>query len=191
MNDISGAAEVHDHRYGASAERFENYACTIVAKRWKHEHISRSEVLEDFRMTEPPAEENSLLDPKGSHKLLKAVPLRSVTDHRKAGQIAAQKGSRRAQSKITSLPGNQAADENQLKFGAGFRTARVTETQAASNARLRDKKQFVAILGKLGIRLGRRGYDRCRVTIGRASERQISIQIPQLGHPFLLVVELA
>src|SRR5437870_7393239 len=111
MNNISGPAEVRDHRDGASAEGFENYACTIVAKRWKHEHISRSEVLEDFRMTEPPAEENSLLDPKGSHKLLKAVPLRSVTDHRKAGQIAAQKGSRRAQSKITSLPGNQAADE--------------------------------------------------------------------------------
>src|SRR6266446_3955247 len=140
MNDISGAAEVRDHRNGASAEGFENYACTIVAKRWKHEHISRSEVLEDFRVTEPAAEENSLLNPKRPRQLLEAVPLWTIADHGKSGQIAAQKRSRRAQSKITSLPGNQAANKNQLKFSPRLRTTRITVTQRASDARLRDKK---------------------------------------------------
>ena len=142
MNDIPGSAEVRDNRYGASGERFENYARTIVAKGWKHEHISRSEVLEDFRMAEPAAERNSLLDSKGSCQLLEAVPLRAIADHSKAGQITSQKGSSCAQSKITSLPGNQAANENQLKFGVGLRTARVTETKGASDAGLRDKKQL-------------------------------------------------
>src|SRR4029453_19492078 len=88
MNDISRAAEVRDHRYTSGAEGFENYACTIVAKRWKHEQISRSEALEDFLMAEPAAEGNSLLDPKGSCKLLEAVSLGAVADHRKPGQVA-------------------------------------------------------------------------------------------------------
>src|SRR6266550_6296383 len=191
MNDISRPAEVRDNGYGASGERFENYACAVVANGWKQHHVSGSQAPEDFRMADPPAERNSLLDPKGSHELLKAVPLWAITDHRKAGQIAAQKGSRRAQSKITSLPGNQPTNENQLKFGVGPRTARVIRTQAASDTRLRNKKQFTAICGELGIRLGRSGYDRCRMAIGGASERQISIQIPKVCHPFLLVVELA
>src|SRR4029453_7326757 len=106
MNDISGAAEVRDHRYGASAESFENYARTIVAKRWKHQYISRSEVFEDFRVAKPAAEENSLLDPKAPCKVPEAVPLRTIADHGKPGQITAQKRSRRPQSKITRLPGN-------------------------------------------------------------------------------------
>src|SRR6266550_8974649 len=145
MNDISRPAEVRDNGYGASGERFENYACTVVANGWKQHHVSGSQASEDFRMADPPAERNSLLDPKGSHELLKAVPLRSVTDHGKAGQIASQKRGGRAQCEITSLPGNQAANENQLKFGAGLRTARVTETQRGANAGLRDEKQFLGI----------------------------------------------
>ena len=108
MNDISGPAEVRDHRYGATGESFENHACTVVANGWKHKHIRRSQAPEDFRMAEPAAEGNSLLDPKGFHKLLKAVPLRAIADHGKAGQIVSQKRSSRAQSEITGLPGNQA-----------------------------------------------------------------------------------
>ena len=96
-----------------------------------------------------------------------------------------------AQSEITSLSGNQAADEKQLKFGTGLRISGFTETQGASDTGLWDKKKFVAMRGKLGIRLRRSGYDRRRVAIGGASERQISIQIPQIGDPFLLVLELA
>src|SRR5262249_48193406 len=153
---------------------------------WKHEQIGISEALEDFCMAEPAAERNSLLDPKGSCKLLEAVSLRAIADHGKAGQVAAQKRSRRAQTKITSFPGNQAANEDQLKFGPRLRPTRITVTQRTSDARLRDKKQFVPVLGKLGIRLGRSGYDGCRVTIGGASERQVSIEIPQAGDPFLL-----
>jgi hypothetical protein len=191
MNDISRAAEVRDHGYGASAKGFENYAGAIVAKRWKHEHISRSEVLEDFRMAEPAAKRHSLLDPKGFCEPLETVSLPAIADHGNAGQIAAQKGRRRAQSKITSLSGDQAADEDQLKLGPRLRTTRIAVTQRTGDARLRDKKQFVAILGKLGIRLGRSGYDGCCVTIGGASKRKISIQIPQVRDPFLLVLKLA
>ena len=72
-------------------------------------------------MAEPAAEGNSLLDPKRSHELLEVVPLRAIADHGKVGQIVSQEGSSRAQSKITSLTGIQAANENQLKFGVGLR----------------------------------------------------------------------
>src|SRR5262245_34612722 len=106
MNNISGATEVCDYRYGASAESFENYACAIVAQRWKHEYISRSQAFENFRMAEPATEENSLLDTKAPCKVPEAVPLRTIADHGKPGQITAQKRSRRPQSKITRLPGN-------------------------------------------------------------------------------------
>src|SRR4029453_13784272 len=133
MNDIPGATEVRDHRYSASAKGFEHYACPIAAKRWKHEHISRSELLEDLRMTEPAAEENSLLNPKRPRQLLEAVPVPAITNHGKAGQIAAQKWSRRAQSKITSFSGNQATNEDQLKLGPRVRTTRITVTQRASD----------------------------------------------------------
>jgi hypothetical protein len=114
VNNVSGPTEVRDHRYSTGGESFENYACTVVANGWKHQHISRSQVPQDFRVAEPATKENSLLDPKGSRKLLKAVPLRAIANNGKAGQIASQEGSRRAQSKITSLPRNQAANENQI-----------------------------------------------------------------------------
>src|SRR5262249_9574163 len=134
-----------------------------------------SEVLEDFGMTEPAAERNSLLDSKGSYKLLEAISLRTITDHCKASQITAQKRSGRPQSKITGFPGNQAANEDQLKFGPRLRITRISVTQRASDAWFRDKKQFVVVLGKLRISLGRSGYNRCRVTISGASKRKIPI----------------
>ncbi len=70
-------------------------------------------------MANPTTEGNSLLDPKGSRKLLKAVPLWAIAQHGKAGQIVSQEGSSRAQRKITSLAGDQPSDEDQLKLGAG------------------------------------------------------------------------
>ena len=91
-------------------------------------------------MANPTTEGNSLLDPKGLRKLFKPVPLRAIAEHGKAGQIASQKGSSRAQSEITSLAGNQPANEDQLKLGAGLRTARVVGTQRTSDAGFRDKK---------------------------------------------------
>src|ERR1700732_3918526 len=136
MDGITGPAEVHDHRYRAGRKSFGDHAWTVVAKGWKHKHVSRSEAAEDFRMADPPAERNSLLDPKGSCELLEAVPFRTVTDHGEAGQVASQKWSSRAQGEITSLPGNQAANENQLKFGAGLRPARVVATDGATDAGL-------------------------------------------------------
>jgi hypothetical protein len=106
INDISGPAEVRDDGYRARGERFEDYTCTIVAKGWKHEHISRSQAPEDFRMTKPPAERNSALDSKGSDKLLEAAPLWAIADDSKLRQISSQKRSGRAQSKITSFSWN-------------------------------------------------------------------------------------
>jgi hypothetical protein len=129
-------------------------------------------------MAKPTTEGNSLLDPKGSRKPLKAIPFRAIADHGKAGQIATQKGSSPAQGKITSLPGNQAANKNQLKFGAGLRATRVCDTPGTIDAWLRDKKQLVAIHGKLGIRLRRRCYDRCRVAVGGAGKRQKPVEVP-------------
>src|SRR6266849_10503167 len=80
IDGITGPAEVHDHRYRPGRKSFKDYACAVVANGWKQHHVSRSQAPEDFRMAEPAAERNSLLDPKGSHELLKAVPLRSVTN---------------------------------------------------------------------------------------------------------------
>jgi hypothetical protein len=154
-NDIPRPAEVNDHRYGATGESFENYACTIVANGRKQQHISRSQAQEDFRMAEPAAEAYCPLDSKGCRKLLEAIPLRAIADHGKVGQIASQKGSSRAQGNIASLPGNQTTNENQLKSGAGLRTARVRGTHGKTDAGLRDKKQLVAIRSKLGTHLGR------------------------------------
>ena len=131
MNDISGPAEVRDHGYGATRESFKDHACAKVANGWKHHYVGGSQAPEDFRMANPATEGDGLLDPKGSYELLKAVPLRAVADHGKAGQIVSQKRGSPPQSKITSLPGDQAPNENQLKFAAGLRTARVPGTEGA------------------------------------------------------------
>jgi hypothetical protein len=181
MDDVPGPAEVHDDGHGAGREGFENYASTVVAKGRKHEHISQSHATEDLGMTKPATEGHSILDAKRSRELLEAFPFRTVTDHGKACQFPSQEGRCRTQSKITSLPRDQAADEDQLKYGAGLRPARVSGTDGATDAGLRVKKQFLAIRGKLGISLGRSGDDRCRVAVGGTSERQIPIQLPQVG----------
>src|SRR5260370_38748539 len=118
-------------------------------------------------MADPTTEGDALLNPKGLRKLFEAVSLRDITDNCEAGHVASQKRRGCAQREITSLSGNQAANENQLKSGAWLRTARATETQRETDAGLRDKKQFVAIRSKLGIRLRGSGYDRCRVAISR------------------------
>src|SRR5256885_17083061 len=95
MNDVAGAAEVRDNGYSTSGERFENHARTIVANGWKHEHISRSEVLEHFRMAEPPAKENTFLDFKRSCKLLEEVTLLAPALPRQSGPPS-HNGGRRA-----------------------------------------------------------------------------------------------
>ena len=142
-------------------------------------------------MADPAAEGYSVLDSEGSSELLKALPFRAVTDHGEPGQTASQKWSSPAQSKIASLQRNQAANENQLEFGAGLRPARIVGAHGAVYAGLRDKKQFVAIFGKLGTDLRRSGYDCCRVAISGPGKRHKPVQIPKTGDPFPLVLELA
>jgi hypothetical protein len=171
MDDITGAAEVGNYWYGAARKSFKDYPCAVVTNGWKHHHVSSSQALQDFPMAEPAAEKNSLFDPKRSREPLKVASLRSVTHHSKAGQIVPQEGSSPSQSKVAGLPGDQAANENQLQFGAGLRTELLTGTKGIIDAGLWDKKQFFAIRGKLGIRLRRRGYDRCGVAIGRPGKR--------------------
>src|SRR5437660_11790441 len=190
MDDISWPAEVHDHGYGAGCESFENYARAVVAKGWKDKYIRGSHPIENVRMAYPSTERNSLLNSKGSRQLLKAFSLRSVTDDGEAGRIASQKWGGSPQCQITSFSGDQAPNEDQFKLGARLRTARPTATQRGTDAGLRDKKQFVAIFGKLRTHLGRSGYNRRRVAVGRPGKRQEPVRIPQARDPFPLVVEL-
>src|SRR5690242_159343 len=104
-------------------------------------------------MADPTAGADSLVNPKGSHQLLEAVPLRAIADDGKTRQIIPPEGRRRAQCEIASFAGDEKPDENQFKFGTWFRAARIIVTQAASDAWLRDKKHFVAIDGKLCVGL--------------------------------------
>ena len=187
-----GPPKVDDHRYGSAGESFEDHPRTVVAQRWKHEHISRSQAAEDFRMADPAAERNSLLDSKRPHELLEPFPLRAVTDHGEPGHIASQKWSSPAQSKIASLPGNQAANKNQLKFGVGFRPAGIVGTHGAVYAGLRDKKQLCRAYAANSEHIcDEASDDRCRIAISGPGKRHEPVQIPEASDPFLLVLELA
>src|SRR5437868_6419424 len=112
MYDIARPAKVCDHRDGAGRESFKDHACTKIPNRWKYHHICGSQPREDLHMASPTTEGDSPLDTKGSHKLLEAVPVQSVADHGKAGQIASQKGGSRAQPEITSFAGDEPTDKD-------------------------------------------------------------------------------
>jgi hypothetical protein len=140
MNDISGSAEVNYHGYGTAGESLEDYSCPVVPKSREDHHVSGSHATEDLLVAHATTEGNTRLNFEGINQLLKAVSLPSITDDSEVGHIASQKWSRCAQCEITSLPGNQAANENQRKFGAALRNTRVIDTRRATNAGLRDKK---------------------------------------------------
>ena len=72
---------------------------------------------EHFRVAEPTREADRLFDPKRSHELLEALPLRPISNDGKAGQTASKDRSCGTQCKVASLSWNQSADENQLKLG--------------------------------------------------------------------------
>src|SRR5438128_2188729 len=137
-------------------------------------------------MANPTTEGNSLVDPKLSRKLLQAVPLRPIAEDTETGQIASQNGSSRPQREIASFARDESTDKDQVKLGAGLRTARVVDALGTTDARFRNEKQFVAIRSKLGVGLGGRRYNRCRVAIGGPGKRQEPVQIPQAGDPLLL-----
>jgi hypothetical protein len=178
MDDIAGPPKVYDYRYDARCQSFEYYAGAIIAKRRKDEHIGRSHPAEDLSVADPAAEGDCLLDSEGSCELFEVVPFRAVTDHGETGQTASQKGRSPAQSKITSLSWNEAADENQLKFRFGLGHARIVGKRGGTDAGFRDKKHFVAICIELGTHLRRSGYDRCRVPIGGSDEGHETVKIP-------------
>jgi hypothetical protein len=117
MNNISRAAEIGHHRDGTRCKCFKDYARTVVTQRWEYEYICRPQMPEDFCVAEPTGKDDSLFDAKGSHEFLETLPLRSIANHGKAGQIPSQDRSCGTQCKITSLSWNQSADENQLKLG--------------------------------------------------------------------------
>jgi len=91
-------------------------------------------------MANPTAEGDGFLDFKGSHELLEAVPLRAIADNCKAGQIASQKRSGRAQREVTSFAGDQPTDKDQFKLGARLQTTGVVGTEGTPDTRFRDKK---------------------------------------------------
>src|SRR5712672_986492 len=101
VNDVPGPAEVRYHRDSATRESLKNYSTTEITDRWKDQDVRRSQALKCFCVANPPAEDNILLDAQSLHQLLKIVSLRPIAEHRKAGQIASQKGRSRAQSKVT------------------------------------------------------------------------------------------
>ncbi len=102
-HDIAGPAEVSDHRYGTTREGFENYACAVVANRWKHHHIRGPQSLKDLVMADPPAEADSLVYLQGSRELFKPVPFRTISEDGESRQIVSQKRSGCAQCEIASL----------------------------------------------------------------------------------------
>ena len=93
-------------------------------------------------MAQPTTEGDGIFDFKGFHQLFEADPLRAIADNGEPGQIVPQKRGRSAQSKIAGFPSNQAADKNQLEFGAGLRPARLGDAQGASNTILREKNSL-------------------------------------------------
>ena len=52
---------------------------------------------------------------------LEPTLFRAISNYGEVSQVAPQKGSSGAQGKIARFPGNQASDENQLKFTAPLR----------------------------------------------------------------------
>jgi hypothetical protein len=104
-------------------------------------------------MANPTTEGNILLDPQGSRKLLKTNPLRTISEHGEASQPASQKGSSGTQRKITSLCRESVPRRKSTQV---WRRSgpRGQPKQREGDAVLRDKEQFVAIRGKLGIGLG-------------------------------------
>jgi hypothetical protein len=56
-------------------------------------------------MANPTAEGNSLLDPKGPRKLLKAAPLGTISEHGEASQPASQRGAAARNARSQPLQG--------------------------------------------------------------------------------------
>src|ERR1035437_8329044 len=171
MNDVPRSAPVQDHRDGAARESFKNHSPSALTNGRKYHHIRRSQVTEDFSMATPAAERDSLFDSKGCCEFLKAASLRSVTEDGKVGQIVSQNRCRSTQSDVAGFSANQSANENQLEFGVGLRTTRVSGTHRASDTILGNKKQLVLMRRKLGAHVRRSGNDRRRVAIGGSGKR--------------------
>src|SRR5215472_72651 len=112
MNNVSGSAEVHDHRYGAGREGLKDHGGAVVTNRRKHQHVRLPQSLLGFIVAEPSTERYRRVDSKRSREPLEAVSLGAVADYCKAGQIAPQKGGGCAQCEITSLYGDQPTDKD-------------------------------------------------------------------------------
>ena len=181
MNDISGPAEVHDHRYGATARASKTTPAPMSRRDGNTITSADRNRLRTSAWLTQPQKETAFSIPRDLASCSRRFRSGPSPITVKRAKSLRKRGAAARKPRSQALRGTKPADENQLKFGAGLRTARVTGTQRATDAGLRDKKQFVAIRSKLGIGLGRGGYDRCRVTIGRPSKRQKSIQIPQAG----------
>jgi hypothetical protein len=129
MNNITGAAEVHDYRDGATGETFEDCSCAVVSNGRKHPDVSGSQAFKDFRLADPTAESNILLDSKRSGDLLNPTLLGSVANDGEPGYVVSQKRSRGAHCEITSFARDQAANEDEFELRAGICTARVTQAE--------------------------------------------------------------
>ena len=134
-------------------------------------------MTKDFRVAEPAAEGNSLLDAKGFCELLQTVAFRAVTDHGEPGQTALQKWRAARNARSQAFRGTKPPTKISSSLAPGSEMREPPEHREGPT-RFPDKKQFVAIRGKFGIRLRRSDDDRLRVAIGGSGKRQKAIQIP-------------
>ena len=106
--------------------------------------IGGSQLREDLRMVDPATEVDGIPDSKGCHKLLQAIPFRAIAKHGEAGQTASQQRGSRSQRQITGLHGDQAPNEDQLKFRIRLRTALVFGAQGTARYRAPGTKKSLS-----------------------------------------------
>jgi len=187
MNNISGSAEVHDHRYRAHRQGLEDHSAPKLVNRWKDQQVSRSQALHGFTMAQPPTKRDSFVDSKGSREFLKVAPLGAIANDGETCPARLQKRSGRPQGEVTSLVRDEATDEDQFKLVAARRAVQSTLIKGRADAVLPwNKEELLAIGCKLGVGLGGTCDDGRCIAIGRPSERQESVKTPQVRDPLLL-----
>ena len=141
-------------------------------------------------MVEPAAEGNRLVNSKRSCELFEMVPFGTM-NHREARQVVPQEGSSSPQSNIARLPGGPSHQRKLARVWRLVLACVSRRNRRSEQCQVPGQKQFVAIRRKLGKRLRRCGYDGCCMSVCGSSKRQVTVNVPHVGNPLLLDVELA
>ena len=171
MNDIARPAEVHDHRNSTCRESLKNHTPAEVAQGRKHKHIGRSHTAEDFRMAEPAVKGNRLLDSKRPCEVLESFSSGPSPTTVKWAKSFRKRGAAARKARSQAFRGTRPPTKINSSLPPGSRLRESSETAERPMPCSGTKKSLSRYAGKLGIRLRRSGYDRCRVTIGRPGKR--------------------